>query len=180
MRAAAAPGARFFAVVKAAAYGHGALPVSRTLLEEGADLLAIARVEEAAELRRGGIEAPLLVLAPPLKAQAETAVALDAAIVVCSMDHAQAVSAAAQAQGRTGRVHLKTDVGMGRLGCPPGEALDLLRRILALPGIRVEGVMTHFPSADGATDPGCDSLTRRQIETFASVRQEILAAGLGH
>lgn len=179
MRAAVTRGTRFFAVVKADGYGHGAVPVSRVLLDEGADMLCIARVEEAVELRNAGITAPLLILAPPFAAQAEAAVRLDAAIVVCTLEQAQAIDGAAGALGRTGRVHLKTDVGMGRLGCRAEDALSLLRQVRALPGVRVEGIMTHFPSADGKSDPSCDQLTRDEIATFDALRREVMAQGLG-
>lgn len=177
LRAATAPEVRFIAVVKADAYGHGAVPAAKALETEGADLLAVARVEEARELRGAGLAAPLLILAPPFAGQADAAVALDAAEVVCNLDHARAMSRAAQERATTARVHLKVDVGMGRLGCRPESAVELAQAVAALPGLRIEGVMTHFPCADGATDPPCDQMTRSQIAAFRQVRTALIEAG---
>lgn len=164
-----------FGVVKADAYGHGAVTVSQILLEEGYAMLCVARVEEAAELRNAGIEAPILVLAPPLAEQAALAVQYDSAIVVCDPEHIDAVKNAAAATQKIPSVHLKIDTGMGRLGASPEKADDLAREIISSPQpLKLEGVMAHFPSAD-ERDP---TLTNEQITRFSMVQQQLRGAGI--
>ncbi|MCX7718120.1 MAG: alanine racemase [Candidatus Sumerlaeaceae bacterium] len=173
MRGLASPAVRVFAVVKADAYGHGAVPVARALADEGADMLCVARVEEALELRRNGLRAPLLVFAPPFLLQAELLIAANARGVVCASDHIEAAAAAARRHGHRLAVYLKVDVGMGRLGCKPADALALARSIRATSNLQLEGVMSHLPCADGPPE----SLTRQHIAIFDSVRRLFEASG---
>jgi alanine racemase len=169
-----AAGVATFGVVKADAYGHGAVEVARILVQEGAAALCVARVEEARELREAGIAHRLIVFAPPLEEQAPLLVALDCEAVVCAPRHVEALVAATRALGRPCRVHLKVDVGMGRLGVAPQRAVDFLLWLREQPGIELVGVMSHLPCADG---PQRD-LTREQIATFASLRKDVLGTGL--
>jgi alanine racemase len=162
-----------FPVIKADAYGHGALETARALLSEGIRMFCVARVEEAVELREAGIQTPILVFGPPLAAQAEVALGYDLSISVASREHIAHILAAARANGRKARIHLKLDIGMGRLGCRPGDVLDMLRFVARHPELEVEGIMSHFPSADMKPP----TITRKQIEVFAAVRREVLAAG---
>lgn len=170
----AAASTAVFAVVKADAYGHGAVDVARALVEEGADRLCVARVEEALELRHAGISAPLLVFAPPFEAQATAVPDGGIALTACDTAHLDAIAAAAGSSGRTLSVHMKVDVGMGRLGVRPEDALDFARAAAARPGISLEGVMTHFPCADSPPR----SVTERQIADFLTVRTALLDAGI--
>jgi len=168
------PGFPVFGVVKADAYGHGAVPVAKVLVEEGYAMLCVARVEEALELRRSGMGARVLVLAPPFRPQADVALAQDCAMVVCAPEHIDAMAAAANAAGRPGYVHLKLDTGMGRLGARPEDAIALARRIAENDLLKLEGVMAHFPTAD---EPDA-TLTNQQIESFAAVQRDFASAGI--
>lgn len=162
-----------FAVVKADAYGHGAVPVAQVALQEGAAALCVARVEEAQELRQAGINDRIIVFAPPLGAQAALLVELECEGAVCAPEHVEALMAACRRLGRKSKVHVKVDVGMGRLGVPPEKALEFLRFVSQHTGLEVTGVFGHLPCADTPQE----SLTKSQIATFQSVRETILGAG---
>ncbi len=142
------PGRKILAVVKAQAYGHGAVPVSRHFLGLGADMLGVALVEEGRELRSAGIEAPILVMGAIFPEQAETIVTLRLTPAVFSLDVAGAISAAARAVQVQTALHVKIDTGMGRVGIQPEAASAFIERLLSLGNLKVEGLMTHFADAD--------------------------------
>jgi alanine racemase len=158
-------GRELFAVVKADAYGHGAVEVARALSTEKPAKFCVARVEEAVELRGAGIEQPILVLAPPLEAQAAVAARYDFEIVVCHPQHIHAMAKAARQHQRAAKVHLKVDIGMGRLGVRPEQVPEMLELLAAYSELELEGVMSHFPCAD--SPPDC--LTDEQAVIFAEV-----------
>lgn len=149
---ACAPDSRFLGVVKADAYGHGAVPVARKLEELGADCLAVACLTEALELRDAGIGIPILILGatpPELAAQVVEGGFIQA---VFTTELAEALSAAAGAAGRTARIHIKLDTGMSRLGLlahDPASAAAQAAQLCALPHLEHEGIFTHFANADG-------------------------------
>ncbi|MBN1944162.1 MAG: alanine racemase [Bradymonadales bacterium] len=159
---------RILAAVKADAYGHGAVQVSRAALEAGASYLGVATVDEAAELRQAGIDAPILLFTRPFPHERERVLGLKLAVMVFDLEDAKALSALARALGTCATVHLKVDTGMGRLGCPFQQAPDLADRLFALPQVRVEGLATHFPVSDEADK----RFTLRQIDRM----EEIIAA----
>ena len=165
--------ARLMAVVKANAYGHGAVVVARTALENGATWLGVATLAEGVLLRRAGIEAPVLVLGYVPPWQAEDAVRHDIRATVFSREVLEAFSAAAQKLGRTARLHLKVDTGMGRLGLLPAGAVPFVREA-SLPGVALEGLFTHFARAD-ETDL---SPTRAQLRRFQALLSELESRGL--
>lgn len=159
---AAAGGEELIAVVKADAYGHGALPVARVALESGASMLAVATIDEGVVLRQSGIDAPILVLLGPNDADdAQTAVYLRLACAVWDVERAQLLSAGATA-GQPALVHFKVDTGLTRLGAPLDQAAERLARIRALPNLRLEGIFTHYATAD---EPD-DSFAREQLRRF--------------
>jgi len=166
-------GTRLMGVIKADAYGHGALPCARSLEKAGAGYAGVALAEEALDLRRGGIELPILVLGRT----PETAIAdLLRHTVTCTLTCAediQAVQGHAAALGRAAKVHIKIDTGMSRLGIQPEDAGAFWDALGACPDILVEGVFTHFASAD-ADDL---AFTRAQSEAFASVLAMLAARG---
>ncbi len=171
LRSLLAPGVGLIAVVKADAYGHGALPVARAALEAGATGLAVTTVEEGAELRGGFVHAPLLLLGPVADDQLEEAVRLDADLTVWSPHFVRALSRVGAARGRRVRVHVKIDTGMRRLGVTPEafrELVDLVRRE---PGVELAAVMTHFATADD--DP---EFMERQRRVFLSCIEPVRAA----
>ena len=154
LRACIPAGCRFMGLVKANAYGHGAVPVARRLKELGAEYLAVACVEEAAQLRQAGVGGPLLILGAVPPGEMPLAVELGATVTVFEPEGARVLSRAATAAGKTVKVHIKADTGMSRLGFPAREG-ELERsgaEILAacaLPGLEAEGIFTHFANADG-------------------------------
>ena len=173
-----APGCRFVGVVKANAYGHGAVPVAQKLEEWGADYLAVACLEEAAELRQAGVRAPILILGVTLPRYAGELLAWDAAQAVGDLETGRALSAAAVAAGRTLTIHVKADTGMSRLGFLCDEAhldhaAEEIAALCALPGLRAEGIFTHFSDADG-----CEAYTMRQFTRFLDLLDKLSARGV--
>jgi alanine racemase len=170
----AAP-ARLCAVVKADGYGHGAVEVSRAALAAGASLLAVALVEEGAQLRAAGIDAPVLLLSEPPLDSFDEVVRLDLQPTVYRSEAVDAAAAAARraAAGELA-VHLKVDTGMHRVGVAPADALGLARRIATEPGLRLEGISTHCAVAD---EPA-HAFTEVQLDRFRTVLDEIARAGL--
>ncbi len=145
------PRVRILASLKADAYGHGAVKVARTVLHNGASMLGVATVSEARPLREAGIDAPILVFGYVPPWQMREAVRLELAVTLYSVESAQALSRAALALKQSAKVHIKVDTGMGRLGIRAeqvDEVLALVREILALPGLEMEGIFTHFALAD--------------------------------
>ncbi len=165
---------KILAVVKADAYGHGAVEVSRQLLGLGADMLGVALVEEGYDLRKRGITAPILVMGALFPEQAEAVVAADLTPVVFTSVVAHALSAAAKRHGKTVPVHVKIDTGMGRIGIPPEDAPTLIAELNALGNLRVEGLMTHFADADL-----CDKrFADLQLGRFETLMKTLTAEGI--
>lgn len=175
LRALAAP-AEFLAVVKANAYGHGAVPVARAALEAGAAWLGIARVEEGVQLRDAGIDAPVMLLSEPAPAAVPDVVAHDITPVVYTEAGIDALAKGVVEAGRTRPlpVHLKVDTGMHRVGCAPGDAVALARLAAARDELELAGVCTHLAVADEPDDP----YTPEQLDRFESVLAALDAVGL--
>lgn len=169
----AAP-AQVMAVLKADAYGHGAVRVARTVLHHGATALATAVLSEAADLRAAGITAPILVLGHLPPWQARDAVRLGVAVTVFDDDSARHLSDAALAVGRTIAVHVKIDTGLRRIGLEPADVVSFGRRLTTLPGLAVEGIYTHLATADAADQ----SFAREQLARFSAVVTAWSNAGL--
>jgi len=169
-----ADGRKILAVVKAQAYGHGALGVSRHLVELGADMLGVALIEEGSELRAAGIEAPILVMGAVFPEQAETIAGLGLTPVVYDMKIARAVAEAAQKQKTKVAVHVKIDTGMGRIGIPPAAAEDFIVDLVNLRGITVQGMMTHFADADLRDK----RFASKQMDIFESLLKKLDSRGI--
>jgi Alr-MurF fusion protein len=137
-----------FAVVKADAYGHGAVGVARTALQNGAEYLAVANIHEAIDLRDAGITAPILMMSYLPPEMARQAVQYDLTATVYDLEMARLYDAAARDQSAKLRVHVKVDTGMGRLGIMADKAISLFRNLVKLTHLEVEGVYTHFSTAD--------------------------------
>ncbi len=193
LRGRTAPGTAFMAVVKADAYGHGAQAVARVALEHGASWLGVARLHEALALRRTGIEAPILVFGATAAEEAEVLAAREIRQAVGTLEAARALSAVASARGVRVRVHVKIDTGMGRLGfvpdrlsrpeaSPPAEErlCSCLEEILRLPGLDIEGVFTHFASADAADLSSAERQLALFLELLAALRARGIEFSLRH
>ncbi|MBC7231878.1 MAG: alanine racemase [Chloroflexi bacterium] len=163
------------AVVKANAYGHGALPVAQVALESGATRLTVARVDEGVQLRKGGITAPILVMGYATTGQAEDIVRYRLTPTVNTLELAHALSAAIHVQNAGPLpVHVKVDTGLGRFGLLPEEVLDFTRALLTIPNLTLEGCWTHFASADEADQ----SYTYHQFAVYNQVLRQLEEAGI--
>ncbi len=175
-------GARFIAVVKADGYGHGAAEVARTALAAGADMLAVARIDEGIALRQAGFEEPILVLGPTFPAHAEGLVTHHLTQSVTGLAAARALDEVARRCGGTLPVHLKVDSGMGRLGLIPDERrqdtsrppVEEVAAITRLPGLQLKGVFTHFATADEQDK----RYAHRQFSIFSSFLETLAKAGI--
>jgi alanine racemase len=161
------------AVVKANAYGHGAVPVSRAALEGGATRLAVHRSLEGIQLRQAGIAAPILIMGYTLPAQSEQVVRWDLTPTVNSKPQAEALAAAAAGEGKVLPIHVKVDTGMSRYGLLPDEVLDFVRFLSGLPGLLLEGLYTHHSVADLADK----TFTRHQFSIYMDVVKRLEEAG---
>ncbi len=165
--------ARVLAVLKADGYGHGAVKVARTALNNGAAMLGVASLNEALPLRSAGIAAPILILGYTPPWQARELVRHDVTATVFDLDVAHALSrAAGELKGRL-RVHVKVDSGMGRLGLLPDQVVPFVLALRELPRLELEGLFTHFSVADTDLE-----YTRWQLERFRAVLGALEEAGV--
>lgn len=159
------PDVSVMAVVKANAYGHGAVECARRLEREGANWFGVALPEEGVELRTGGITRPVLCLGGFWEGQAELCLQHTLVPVVYGLDMLEAINRAARDRGAIADVHLKIDTGMGRLGVRFDEVAEFAPQLKSFEHIRIDGLMTHFAAAD---EPSCETLTKDQIQRFQS------------
>ncbi|MFB5193219.1 alanine racemase [Alicyclobacillus fastidiosus] len=169
------PNTRLMAVVKSNAYGHGAIPVAKVALDSGASYLGVATLDEAIQLRKGGIKAPILVLGYVSSAHVQAASDFNITLAVISPEHAKQLLQAVQLLPSSHlKVHLKIDTGMGRLGIRTADELRLELKILSHPGINIEGAFTHLAQADS----GDLSYSVQQLEKanflFGLLRQHVM------
>jgi len=162
LRRALSRGVEVLAVVKANAYGHGAVEVAKELERLGVERLAVAWMSEGLALRRSDIRIPILVLGHSFPADAEAAVASDLTLTCNESALAEALSSAARVAGRTARIHIKVDTGLRRFGLDLDAATSLATFARALPSIEVEGLSTHMANADEEDD----SFSSEQRERF--------------
>jgi len=170
-----APATRVMAVVKADAYGHGAVPIARELQALGVDAFGVGDSGEALELREAGIRGTILVLGAIVEGEQERVVANDLSVCIHAETRVDRLEQEARRQGRRARVHLKVDTGMGRLGVLPSRALALARRIARSRDLSFEGVATHFAGTSCKRDPE----NERQRDAFLKVRAAVEREGLG-
>lgn len=165
---------QFIAVVKANAYGHGAIPISRIALAAGADWLAVAIPEEAVELRAAGFDSPILVLGMSLPEQAILFVEHGLIGAVCSTEGLDAFHHVALSQKSRARIMIKLDTGMGRVGVQPADAVAFVEQALYLSCVDVIGLFTHFAAAD-ETD---NSFTLKQLVCLKQIVQTLRDKGI--
>lgn len=161
-------------MLKANAYGCGAAVVGKVALASGADWLGVELVEEALELRRAGISAPILAAGPSEAWQAEPAVFYDLRLTVRDEETLDAIAACADAAQKVALVHVELDTGLHRLGLQPEEALALIQKIENTTGVRLEGVWTHFAASDAAAP----DFTRLQFQRYQSFLDLLAAKGI--
>jgi alanine racemase len=160
--------------VKANAYGHGAVAVSRECIAAGANALGVASIDEAIELREEGVTREILIMGCQAPQAAPEIVRWDVACAVSDATLAEALSREATRQLKTAVLHIKVDTGMGRIGVAPDQTVDLARQVMLLPGVSIQGVFTHFTSSDVPDY----KFTSAQISTFRNVVAGLRALGL--
>ena len=175
IRKATTPGTGILAVVKADAYGHGAIEIAKTLIDSGASGLCLATIDEAVELRKHGIEVPMMTLGFTDPVRFKDAVKYDVEQSVYSYEIAKALSDEALSQGKTCKIHIKLDTGMGRIGFKTdGSETEEIVKACTLPGIEPYGVFSHFAVAD--TDD--DEYTKAQFGLFMKQIGELENRGI--
>lgn len=166
--------ARVMAVVKADAYGHGAVPVAREALRAGASYLAVAMLEEALELRANGIRAPILVFGGVFPGEAAEYLRHDLTATVYTQEAVAELQREAHRQAKRVRVHVKVDTGMGRLGVDWQKAADFISEIAELPELALEGVYTHFATSDERDK----TFAEEQLRRFRNVLRALEERGV--
>ncbi len=167
-------GVKVMAVLKADAYGHGAVAAAKRLLASGVEMIGVGDSSEAIELREAGVVAPLLVLGAIVPGEVEKVVAYGVAASIHSQTRVDLLARAAAAQGRRASVHLKIDTGMGRLGALPAMAVPLARALAENPHLSFDGLATHYASASSPVP----FQTSSQFESFRRVIAALRAEGL--
>ncbi len=161
-------------IVKANAYGHGSIPVTKFLEEIGISRFGVASVDEALELKYNGVCGSILVLGELFKENALRAIANGVECTVANLETAKNLSAVAVASGKTAKIHIKIDTGMGRIGFQTNEeSLAEIKEILTLPGIDVVAMFTHFACADSSDKTSAE----KQRENFIKFTDKIIADG---
>ena len=168
------PRVKILASVKAEGYGHGVVSVSRTALSAGAEWLGVSHVKEALELRSFFPNVPILILSSGMSGHTRLIVRNRLTPVVCSLEIARDLSAAALASGTIANIHVMLDTGMGRIGVWHENSLTFLKRISQIKGIRLEGLASHFAAADDQDS----TFTDRQLNDFLKVSDEVGEMGI--
>lgn len=171
---------RFLGVVKADAYGHGAVPVSRHLKELGTEFLAVSNFEEATQLRCNGIRGPILILGYTPVKYAEDLAKMGIRQEVHSLEYARALNERLKGLHRRLRVHIKLDTGMSRLGFfayNHEQTVEELKEVARMDNLLIEGIFTHFPVAD-SIDGADENFTRTQFERFTSMLTTLQGVGI--
>ena len=164
------PDVEVIGVVKADAYGHGAVEVSRTLAAEGVKRFAVAILDEAIQLHDAKVPARIILLGALFPDEANEVVAHGLEPVVTDFAFAEALSREAIRQDRPVDIHVKFDTGMGRMGFHPENAMETIERIASLPGLRITGGMSHFAAAEDASEA---AFTQAQIQSLCEIRKRV-------
>ena len=187
IHAAIGPGCKILLVVKADAYGHGAVEISRAAMDAGVSMLGVATLHEGIELRSAGLTAPIVILSPSLRTEIDEIIEHRLTPCVSSLELAELLSRRCVAHEVISRIHVEVDTGMGRTGVSEGDALDFLAKVGTMPNLKLEGVFTHFPDADSGNTffteaqlrhfhEILDALARRKIEV--PIRHAANSAGI--
>ena len=161
-------------VVKNNAYGHGAVQASKAALKGGSRWLAVARLCELIELRQAGITAPVLIFGGVTAEEAEEAVFYDAVLPAFDSELIKAYSSAAQKVGKTLKLHLKVETGMGRFGVFPQDILEFTHFLQGLPGLELNGIYSHYADVGDGTLPE----TRQQLSYFKQALNSLQESGI--
>lgn len=165
---------KIWGVVKADGYGHGAIPASRAILQAGVDGLGVAGLDEARELRETGLEVPILIFGPSLPEEAEEIVRHNLTATVCTEELVSSLARLKRKKSKRIKTHIEVDTGMGRGGVYFKEAVGFIRKVAGEKGLEIEGLYTHFPSAEEEDK----AFSRAQIERFRQVIAHLKREGI--
>ena len=167
-------------VVKADAYGHGAVEISRAAMEAGVTKLGVATLHEGIELRSAGQAAPIVILSPSLLSEVDEIIEHRLTPCVGSLEFADLLSRRCVAHEVVSRFHVEVDTGMGRTGIADGDAVEFIERVNAMPNLKLEGVFTHFPDADSGNTYFAEEQLRRFQEILDALARKGIAVPLRH
>ncbi len=167
-------------VVKADAYGHGAVEISRAAMEAGVTKLGVATLHEGIELRSAGQAAPIVILSPSLLSEVDEIIEHRLTPCVGSVEFADLLSRRCVAHEVVSRFHVEVDTGMGRTGIADGDAVEFIERVNAMPNLKLEGVFTHFPDADSGNTYFAEEQLRRFQEILDALGRKGIAVPLRH
>ncbi len=167
------PSATIMAVVKANAYGHGLFEVVESIRDE-VSYFGVASIDEALMLREHGIETPILLFGVPFGNVIDQAIHAEVSLAISSLEQAKEISERAERVGRPVMIHIKVDTGMGRLGIPAAQAIEIIEAISKLEMLGLEGIFTHFPQGEDEKDP----FTQEQIHFFHKLIEKIGEKGI--
>ena len=174
------PHTKLCAVVKADAYGHGAVKVAQTAIKAGAEFLAVAIAHEALELRQAGITEPILILGAMAYGNEDTLVDNNISQVVFDMATAERLSQAAVKLKKVAKVHIGVETGMNRIGVPYKEVGAFVKKLSALPNLEIEGAFSHFAKADEEDKSFVNEQFHRFEEAMESCRKEGIEIPIKH
>ncbi|MBI2425145.1 MAG: alanine racemase [Candidatus Hydrogenedentes bacterium] len=174
VRQLAGPSAKIMAVIKADAYGHGLVPMARYAEQWGVGMLGVATVDEGAQLREAGLSLPVLVLVQPSRDALPAVIEHRLTLAIADVATAELLGELARKAGKVVPVHCKIDTGMGRQGFPQESAVQDIQFITRISHIDIEGLLTHFPSADLPEDP----FTYNQIRSFRQILRRLDKEGI--
>lgn len=172
---------KIMAIIKADAYGHGALPVAKALDNLGVDAFGIAIIEEGIELRKAGIKKPVLILGYTPKEQYDQLIQYDISQTIFQLSSAQELSEAALKQNKKAKIHIKVDTGMSRIGFfDTEESTQDIKKIALLKGISIEGIFSHFASADETDKNSANNQLQRFLKFTERLEQEGVKIPIRH
>jgi alanine racemase len=164
------PAVKILVVVKADAYGHGAISIGRTSLESGASCLGVGDSTEAIELRQAGILDPIIILGAMIEEEIGWIISYDIIPTIHSMDLVELLNNEAIRQNKKQKVHLKIDTGLSRLGASPERAVQIVKKIKSMSNLELEGICSHFSSS---FNPDEMEFTKKQVELFNNVIKKV-------
>ena len=156
---------KVMAIIKTAAYGHGAVPVAKALSEIGCYAFGVATAKEAVVLRKNGIKIPILILGYVFPQDYDDLINYEIMHAVFEYHTAKALSDEAVKLGKTAKIHIKLDTGMGRIGMQPtDESIEEIKKIYSLPNIEINGIFTHFACADEEDKTSCNNQKKKYLD----------------
>ncbi len=174
------PETKILSIVKADAYGHGAVKVSQTLEQNGTDMLGVAFPSEGIELRKNNITTPILILNPVLSEHIEDVIQHSLGVTVNNLDIANEISVTAKKYHRNIRIHVEIDTGMGGAGVCPDRAIPFIKGLLLIENLEIEGVFTHFSSSEEKDKSFTYEQNRKFKEVIKQLENERISIPLIH